>query len=199
MAPAGGRAEFCGQRATLYGSRPRPVCRFETHSMSLNRILKHVRNSWRTLAICAVAGLVLGGLVTLIQEPTYEATSTVLVSPNGLGNVGPSLGADAYFVAQRAQSYVEVATAPQVLKPAADKAGLDELTEGQVTVTWLTSAPANIDIAVTAPTARGARLPPTPWPSDLPSSLPVSSNRAMAATRRSGSVSPVPRPRQVSR
>lgn len=124
--------------------------------MSLNRILKHVRSSWRTLAICAVAGLILGGLATLIQEPTYEATSTVLVSPNGLGNVGPSLGADAYFIAQRAQSYVEVATAPQVLKPAGAKAGLDQLTEGQVTVTWLTSAPANLDIAVTAPTAREA-------------------------------------------
>jgi len=124
--------------------------------MTLNRILKHVRNSWRTLVICAVAGLVLGGLVTLIQEPTYEATSTVLLSPNGLGNVGPSLGADAYFIAQRAQSYVEVATAPQVLGPAATKAGVDDLPESSVTVTWLTSAPANLEIAVRQPTALGA-------------------------------------------
>lgn len=124
--------------------------------MSLSRILKHVRNSWRTLAVCVVAGLVLGGLATLIQSPSYEAKSTVVVSPNGaLGQPDAALGAGV-FIQQRAQSYIEVAKSPRVLRPAAQEAGVDSLTGAQVRVDWLTSSPANLDITVKQSSARDA-------------------------------------------
>ncbi|MGB9378069.1 MAG: polysaccharide biosynthesis tyrosine autokinase [Mycobacteriales bacterium] len=124
--------------------------------MNLNRILSHIRNSWRTLAICAVVGLLLGGLATAIQKPTYEAKSTVLVSPNGLGNVGPALGADAYFIAQRAQSYVDLVTSRDVLIPAGQKAGVANLQDADVNVTWVSTAPANLTISVKRGTAHDA-------------------------------------------
>lgn len=124
--------------------------------MSLSRILKHVRNSWRTLAICVVAGLLVGGLATLIQTPSYEAESTVLVSPNGaLASADAALGAGV-FVQQRAQSYVEIATSSRVLRPAATQAGVDSLTVSQVRVDWLTSSPANLQIVVKQSSARDA-------------------------------------------
>lgn len=124
--------------------------------MSLSRILKHVRNSWRTLVICVVAGLALGGLATLIQNPSYESTATVLVSPNGaLSRADAALGAGV-FVQQRAQSYVEVATSPRVLGPAAQDAGVDDLTASDVRVDWLTTSPANLQIVVKQSSARDA-------------------------------------------
>ncbi len=125
--------------------------------MNLNRILRHVRKSWRTLAICAVAGLLLGGLVTLLQSPSYQGKAVVLVSPSGsLGTVGTGQGADAQFIQQRAQAYVDVGTSPPVLKPAAAKAGVDPLDASSVTVEWLATSPANLAITVSEPTGRQA-------------------------------------------
>lgn len=125
--------------------------------MSLNRILRHIRRSWRMLAICIAAGLALAGAAAVIQAPVYEAKAIVLVSPNGpLGNAGTALGADAYFIQQRAQSYIDLASSPQVLQPAAANAGLDTLTEESVTVDWLSSSPANLAITVRQPSAREA-------------------------------------------
>ncbi len=125
--------------------------------MNLSRILSHVRNSWRTLAACAVAGLLIGGVATLIQGPTYDAKSTVLVSPYGaLGGLGAAPGADGYYIAQRTQAYADLAKSPRVLTAAAEAAGLDELTESSVKVDWMATSPASLTITVSAPTARDA-------------------------------------------
>ncbi len=123
--------------------------------MSLSRILTHLRNSWRLLAICAVVGLALGGLVTMLQDKTYEAKAAVLVSPNvPLGTVGQDQGADASFIAQRAQSYAVIGASSEVLKRAAAAAGRDGLSSDAVKVEWAATAPAVLAISVTAPSAR---------------------------------------------
>lgn len=110
--------------------------------MSLRRILVQVRQSGRILAACALIGLLLGALITVITArsvifllPTfrtteYRATAEVLVSPNVALSSGSANLGDAYsaglFTVQRAQSYVEVATVPAVLGPVADHVGATE-------------------------------------------------------------------------
>ncbi len=123
--------------------------------MNLSRILRHVRNSWRTLAACVAVGLLLGGLASVLQSKTYEATAQVLVSPNvGLtGGGDPGVG-DAYsaglFTQQRAQSYVELATAPLVLGEAAKEVGVADRgdLEDSVTVEWIAPATSVLKITV---------------------------------------------------
>lgn len=110
--------------------------------MNFSRILQQLRNSWRLLTACALLGLLAGAAITLLHSKAYEASAEVLVSPNvPLSSPTPNLS-DAYaaglFTLQRAQSYVEVATTPEVLGPVAARIhAKEDKVEAATTAAWV--------------------------------------------------------------
>jgi succinoglycan biosynthesis transport protein ExoP len=129
--------------------------------MNLRRVVLHFRDSWRLLAACVVAGLLLGALASVLQHKAYEATSEVLVSPNAPLQRADGVS-DAYvaglFTQQRAQSYVDLGTSPSVLNPVAQQLGIGGGPDlaGHVNVTWVEPATALLKIKVTDGSAEQA-------------------------------------------
>lgn len=128
--------------------------------MNFSRILRHARNSWRLVAACAVVGLLLGALYTLVQSTSYETSAEILVSPNAqLSNTGGAAVSDAYsaglFTQQRAQSYVELVTSPLVLGPVVAKVGHSGQgpLENSVTALWIAPSTSVVKITVRANSA----------------------------------------------
>ncbi|MDQ6875980.1 MAG: polysaccharide biosynthesis tyrosine autokinase [Actinomycetota bacterium] len=130
--------------------------------MNFSRILVQLRNSWRLLTACALLGLLAGGAITLLHSKAYEASAEVLVSPNApLSSGTPNIG-DAYsaglFTVQRAQSYVEVATTPDVLGPVADKIHAKEDKVEAATVAAWVPGTSLVKITVTWANAKDAAV-----------------------------------------
>lgn len=102
--------------------------------MTFTSALDVLRRRWRLLVIGAVAGLLVGGLVTAVTPQRHVAEAGVYVA--GLDTV-PSRGADFYvnlqLIQQRVTSYQELMVAGDVLGPAGARAGA-VLTPGNVAV-----------------------------------------------------------------
>jgi capsular exopolysaccharide synthesis family protein len=71
-----------------------------------------------------LAGLVVGGTVSLLSKPTYTAETQLFVAIQNSGSV-QELQQGNTFSQARVQSYVKAATTPVVLQPAIDALGLD--------------------------------------------------------------------------
>lgn len=117
--------------------------------MELQDYLRIVRHYWRSFLSTALLCISLAAGFTLLQSPTYTASSSIFLSVEGGGTAG-ELSQGASYAERQVKSYVNVATTAMVLQPVIDDLGL-ELTPAQLAQRMTVSSPTAtsvIDIAV---------------------------------------------------
>lgn len=117
--------------------------------MELQDYLRIVRHYWRSFLSTALLCISLAAGFTLLQSPTYTASSSIFLSVEGGGTAG-ELSQGASYAERQVKSYVNVATTAMVLQPVIDDLGL-ELTPAQLAKRMTVSSPTAtsvIDIAV---------------------------------------------------
>lgn len=91
--------------------------------MELQQYLIIVRERWRSAVITAVIVLAAVAGYTLLQTPTYQATTRLFVQTQA-GSSVQDLNSGASFASQQITSYADLATSPLVLQPVIDQLGL---------------------------------------------------------------------------
>ncbi|MFJ6078598.1 polysaccharide biosynthesis tyrosine autokinase [Pseudarthrobacter sp. NPDC092419] len=91
--------------------------------MDLRDYLRILRRNWTIIVAFALAGLLLGGAVSLFSKPTYTAETQLFVAIQGSGTV-QELQQGNTFTQARVQSYVKTVVSPVVLQPVIDTLGL---------------------------------------------------------------------------
>lgn len=117
--------------------------------MELQDYLRIVRHYWRSFLGTVFACIIMAAGFTLLQSPTYTASSSIFLSVEGGGSAG-ELSQGASYAERQVQSYVNVATTSMVLQPVIDELGLD-VTPIQLAKRMTVSSPTAtsvIDIAV---------------------------------------------------
>jgi capsular exopolysaccharide synthesis family protein len=91
--------------------------------VDLRDYLAALRRQWVLIAVTCLATVAAAAAFTLQQPPVYQARAQLFVSSGG----GDDTIAQAYqgglFIQQRMRSYVQLATSPDVLEPAAEAIG----------------------------------------------------------------------------
>ncbi|GAA4753307.1 polysaccharide biosynthesis tyrosine autokinase [Amnibacterium soli] len=88
--------------------------------MDLHEFLRTVRRSWAVIVSVLALFIIVGAAYTIVQKPSYSASSTAYVSVATNSSVNDlSQGAD--FVQQAVKSYAGVATSAYVLDRVADR------------------------------------------------------------------------------
>ncbi len=93
--------------------------------MDLRDYLRIMRRNWILISALTMAGLLGGGAVSVLIQPTYTANTQLFVAIQGSGTVS-ELQQGNTFGQARVQSYVRTVTTPVVLQPAIDDLGLSE-------------------------------------------------------------------------
>lgn len=96
--------------------------------MDLRDYLLILRRNWILVIASVLAGLLVGGLTTILTKPTYTAETQLFVAIQGSGSI-QELQQGNTFSQGRIQSYVKTVSSPIVLQPAIDSLGLDSSPE----------------------------------------------------------------------
>ncbi|WP_223992469.1 polysaccharide biosynthesis tyrosine autokinase [Arthrobacter sp. NicSoilB11] len=96
--------------------------------MDLSDYLRIVRRSWKWIVALTLAGILMGGVASVLVKPTYIAETQLFVAIQNSGTVS-ELQQGNTFSQARVQSYVKTVTTPAVLQPAIDSLGLDTTAE----------------------------------------------------------------------
>lgn len=96
--------------------------------LNIGEYLRIARHNWILITACTLAGLLLGGLISVSTKPTYTAETQLFVAIQSSGSV-QELQQGNIFSQARVQSYVGTVTTPVVLQPAIDSLGLDLTSE----------------------------------------------------------------------
>lgn len=91
--------------------------------MDLHDYLRIMRRNWIWVVSVALAGLLMGAIVSVLTPPTYTAETQLFVSIQGSGSI-QELQQGNTFGQARVQSYVKTVDSPMVLQPAIDALGL---------------------------------------------------------------------------
>ncbi|MGN7147504.1 polysaccharide biosynthesis tyrosine autokinase [Arthrobacter sp. SAFR-179] len=91
--------------------------------MDLQEYLRVIRRHWILLIASILAGLLVGGLISIISKPTYTSDTQLFVAIQNSGSV-QELQQGNTFTQARVQSYVQTATTPVVLQPVIETLGL---------------------------------------------------------------------------
>lgn len=91
--------------------------------MDLRDYLRVLRRNWILIVAAALAGLLLGGVFSIVTKPTYTAETQLFVAIQNSGSV-QELQQGNTFSQARVQSYVKTVASPVVLQPAIDSLGL---------------------------------------------------------------------------
>lgn len=91
--------------------------------MELQQYLRILRHYWRSAVASLLLCIVLASGATLLQSPTYTASSSVFLSVNS-GSTAGELYQGATYAETQVASYVNVATSALVLQPVIDELGL---------------------------------------------------------------------------
>ncbi len=91
--------------------------------MDLRDYLRIVRRNWILIVAAALAGLLIGGIASVLTRPTYTSETQLFVSIQGSGSI-QELQQGNSFSQARVQSYVKTVDSPVVLQPAIDVLGL---------------------------------------------------------------------------
>lgn len=148
--------------------------------MEIQQFLKFLRRYWRSalavllLCIAAAAGL------TLLQTPSYSATSSVFLTVDSGGSAG-ELSQGATYAERTVTSYVKVATTEVVLRPVIDELGLNT-----------TLVDLREDLTISSPT--GTSILNVTARDDDPEQAWVNGEPACPAVNGNGSPSPEPWP-----
>lgn len=117
--------------------------------MELQQYLRILQRYWRSVVASVFLCLALAAGLTLLQKPTYQATSSIFISVDSGGTAG-ELSQGATYAERTVTSYVTVATTAMVLQPVIDELGLD-LTPRQLANRVTVASPASTSIiSVTA-------------------------------------------------
>lgn len=118
--------------------------------MELKAYIRVLRKSWVLIVVLALVGSGAAAAFSLLQTPSFSATSKVFVSTQSGGTVSELAQGNAFTV-QRVNTYSDLATTPIVLLPVI--VGLDlAVSESALAETITVSAPLNtsiIEITVT--------------------------------------------------
>ncbi|WP_082071845.1 polysaccharide biosynthesis tyrosine autokinase [Pseudarthrobacter chlorophenolicus] len=92
--------------------------------MNLSDYLRILRRNWLLIVALALAGLLAGGVASIMTKPTYTAETQLFVAIQSSGSV-QELQQGNTFSQARVESYVQTVNSPAVLQPAIDSLGLD--------------------------------------------------------------------------
>lgn len=87
--------------------------------MDLQELVAALRRRWVSVVTLTVLGALAAWGFTALQQPTYTATATVLVSPSS-GQTTGDLTNGAVFLDRVVQTYAQIVYTPIVLGPVAD-------------------------------------------------------------------------------
>lgn len=90
--------------------------------LELRDYLQLVRLNWLTIVSLTILGLIAGAAVSFNIKPSYTAQTKLFVATQNSGTVS-DLQQGNSFIQARVQSYVQAATTPAVLQPAAESLG----------------------------------------------------------------------------
>ena len=117
--------------------------------MELQQYLQILRRYWRSAVATLLACITLAAGYTLLQGPTYTATSSVFLTVESGGTAG-ELSQGATYAERTVTSYVKVATTAVVLQPVIDEMSLDLTPEQLARKLTVTSPTSTQIITVTA-------------------------------------------------
>ncbi|MBK8463261.1 MAG: polysaccharide biosynthesis tyrosine autokinase [Nigerium sp.] len=117
--------------------------------MELQQYLQILRRYWRSTLATLLTCIVLAASYTLLQPPTYTATSSVFLTVESGGTAG-ELSQGATYAERTVTSYVKVATTAVVLQPVIDELSLDLTPEQLARKLTVTSPTSTQIITVTA-------------------------------------------------
>jgi capsular exopolysaccharide synthesis family protein len=117
--------------------------------LDLRDYLRIFRRNWITIAVLALAGLLVGGAASLLVRPTYTASTQLFVAIQSSGTV-TELQQGNTFSQARVQSYVKTVTSPVVLSPVVDALGLSDSPDQLANRISATSDPDTVLITITA-------------------------------------------------
>jgi capsular exopolysaccharide synthesis family protein len=118
--------------------------------MELRDYIRILRKSWVLIVLLTLVGVGAAAGYSIVQKPTYTATSKVFVSTQSSGSVA-DLAQGSSFTTQRVQTYSDLVTTPIVLLPVIASLHLT-MTDTQLASTVTPTATLNtsiIEIAVT--------------------------------------------------
>ncbi|WP_165067508.1 polysaccharide biosynthesis tyrosine autokinase [Marisediminicola senii] len=118
--------------------------------MELQDYWRTLRKGWLMIVLLVLVGVGGAAGYSILQTPTYNATSKVFVSTQSGGSTS-ELAQGNTFTVQRVKTYSDLASTPIVLLPVIGSLGL-EVTAGQLAERVIASAPLDtsiIDITVT--------------------------------------------------
>ncbi|MBT2515742.1 polysaccharide biosynthesis tyrosine autokinase [Arthrobacter sp. ISL-30] len=127
--------------------------------MDLRDYLRLLRRNWIMISAATLAGLLIGGLVSVFAKPTYTAETQLFVAIQSSGSV-QELQQGNTFSQARVQSYVKTVDSPAVLQPAIDSLGLpttaEELASQVEATTDLNTVLINISVSDHSPVQAAA-------------------------------------------
>lgn len=127
--------------------------------MDLRDYLRILRRNWILIAAAALAGLLIGGAVSVLAKPTYTAETQLFVAIQGSGSI-QELQQGNTFGQARVASYVKTVNSPMVLQPAIDSLGLsvtaEELSRRVEASTDLNTVLINISVSDESPVQAAA-------------------------------------------
>lgn len=92
--------------------------------MDLREYVRVWRQNWILIVVLALAGLLCGGIASVLVKSEYTSDTQLFVALQSSGSVS-ELQQGNSFTQARVQSYVKTVTTPVVLQPAIDSLGLD--------------------------------------------------------------------------
>ncbi len=117
--------------------------------MELRDYVRILRKSWVLIVVLTLASVAAAAAFSLLQQPSYSATSKVFVSTQSSGTTS-ELAQGNNFSVQRVKTYVDLMATPLVLSPVIDSLGL-ETTVDRLVLKISASAPLDTSIiAITA-------------------------------------------------
>ncbi len=96
-----------------------------TPDLDLHEYLRLLRRNWLLITALALAGLLAGGVASILVKPTYTAETELFVALQGSGTI-TELQQGNTFSQARVKSYVKTVSTPAVLQPVIDELGIQE-------------------------------------------------------------------------
>lgn len=127
--------------------------------MDIHDYLRILRRSWILVVATTLAGVFVGGALSVLVKPTYTSDTQLFVALQNSGSV-QDLQQGNSFSQARVQSYVKTVTTPVVLQPVIDSLGLpltaSELANNVSATTDLNTVLINISVTNESPVQAAA-------------------------------------------
>lgn len=127
--------------------------------MDLQEYMRILRRNWILVSASTLLGILVGGAISILVQPTYTSETQLFVATQSSGSV-TELQQGNSFSQARVQSYVKTVASPLVLQPAIDSLGIDttaaELGKRVIASTDLNTVLINIAVSDKSPVQAAA-------------------------------------------